>query len=61
MNMDNCRIDDCQKRLLVAALEQIQRIVHTPTKDTMFRGAYQHFQYDFDRIRAICKDALASG
>lgn len=37
----------------VKVLCEINRIVHIPTKDTMFRSADRHFQSDFDAIRRM--------
>lgn len=53
---ENCRVNDCQKRPLVAALDAIWKIVHTPTKLTRHRTADDHFQADFDSIRKIIAD-----
>jgi hypothetical protein len=41
--------------VLTAALEWIEKIVHTPSNG---RHAYTHFQDDFTQIRAICRRAL---
>lgn len=35
------------------ALQEIDRIVHTPTKETGFRSADRHYQSDFDAIRKL--------
>lgn len=40
------------------ALNEIWNIVHTPTRDTKYRTAEQHFQADFDAIRKIISTAL---
>ncbi len=42
------------------ALDDIWKIVHTPTKKTNHRSAEDHFQADFDAIRRIIANALAS-
>lgn len=44
----------------VIALERIWKLVHTPTSKTRYSGASQHFQADFDEIRKIVGEALAS-
>lgn len=51
--VENCQVDDCQKRLLMAALREIHEIVHTPTKATKHKSANDHFQADFDAIRRV--------
>lgn len=42
---------------LVKALEEIQKLVRTPSNG---RHAYTHFMADFDAIRKICRAALAA-
>jgi hypothetical protein len=46
----------CQSRetAALAALGEIWKIVHTPTKNTKHKGASDHFAADFDAIRRIC-------
>jgi hypothetical protein len=41
------------------ALRKIRKIVHTPTRDTPYRHANDHFQADFDAIRKIVDAVLA--
>lgn len=38
---------------LEAAIQEIARIVHVPTKNTAHRTADRHYQADFDAIRKI--------
>lgn len=41
---------------LESALEQIHKIVYTPTSKTKHRTAQDHYQADFDAIRKICEE-----
>jgi hypothetical protein len=40
---------------LCGALQEIWKIVHTPTKKTGYRFANDHYAADFDAIRKIIK------
>lgn len=37
------------------ALRQIWKIVHTPTRETSYKRATDHYQADFDAIRKIIR------
>jgi hypothetical protein len=40
------------------ALQEIWRIVHTPTKNTTHRRPSDHYASDFDEIRKIIRSVL---
>lgn len=43
------------------ALEDIWRIVHTPTKKTPHKGAGDHYAADFDAIRRRIQPFVSAG
>jgi hypothetical protein len=43
-----------------AALLEIWKLVHTPTRATNYKGAQDHFMADFDAIRKIIKGCGSS-